>query len=188
MQWVDRLQEATGWRECDWAATESTLGTSLPADYKEICERFGSGYFSSSHFKPGDPSWSLWVRPDHGYDAMLRGWQKTIGRVEKNPRMARLFTPHEFYGINGQRGLIQWGHADPPWNFFWLADATVDPDSWPVLAKGELIPDEDWYQHEMPASEIVYRVVTDPEFYPFNMAYPQSPSTFQRFDGFGSDA
>lgn len=56
------------------------------------------------------------------------------------------------------------------------------------MAKGELIPDEEWYRYEMPASELVYRVVTDPEFDPFNMAYPQSPPTFQRFEGLGSEA
>jgi hypothetical protein len=51
VQWVDRLQEVTGWqrprRECEWTATESELGTSFPVDYKEICARFGPGYFSS---------------------------------------------------------------------------------------------------------------------------------------------
>lgn len=188
VQWVDRLQEATGWREPrrqgDWTAAESALGTSLPADYKELCERFGSGYFSSSHFGPGDFSWNLWVMPDQGYDRLLSGWQQSKAFLEQNPAsMAILFTPYELYGVHGQRGLIQWGHADSPWNFFWLADAAADPDAWPVLAKGELVPDEEWYRYEMTASELVYRIVTDPEFDPFNMAYPRSPATFQRFAG-----
>lgn len=195
MEWVDRLQEATGWQEprweCDWEAIESALGTSLPTDYKELCDRFGSGYFSSSHFRPGDFTWNLWMMPDRGYDALLPGWQKDMAYFMRNPdSVARLFTPYEYYGINGQRGLIKWGHADSPWNFFWLADAVEDPGSWPVMAQGEADPDpdEEWYRFEMPASELVYRVVTDPEFDPFNLAYPQAPPTFQRFQGFPSDA
>jgi hypothetical protein len=40
----------------------------------------------------------------------------------------------------------------------------------------------------MAVSEFVYRVVTDPEFEPFNMAYPRSSPTFQRFEGLGSEA
>jgi hypothetical protein len=192
MQWVDRLQEATGWqeprRECDWPAAESTLGTSLPADYKEICERFGPGYFSSSHFKSGDPSWNLWIMPDRGYNPLVPDWQKTIELIERIPSIAGLFAPYEYYGISGRRGLIEWGHADTPWNFYWLADAAADPDTWPILAKhGDMVPDEEWYRYEMPVSELVYRVVTDPEFAPFHLAYPQKPPTFQRFEGLLSD-
>lgn len=192
VQWVDRLQEATGWREpgweCDWSAVESALGTSLSADYKELCDRFGSGYFSSSHFKPGDVTWNLWVMPGRGYDPLLGGRQKSIVLFDGNPDgMATLFTPYEFYGVNGRHGLIQWGRTDTDWNFFWLADAAADPDTWPVMAKRELVPDEEWYRFGMPVSEFVYRVVTDPEFDPFNMAYPQSPPMFRRFEGFGPE-
>jgi len=195
VQWVDRLREATGWREprweCDWTATESALGTSLPTDYKELCDRFGSGYFSSSRFGPDDVSWNLWVMPDHGYPPLLRNWQKSVALYRQNPDIvATIFAPYEFYGLNDQHGLLEWGHADSPWNFFWLANSAEDPDTWPIMAQGEaeLDPGEEWYRFEMPVSEFVYRVVTDPEFDPFNMAYPQSPPTFRRFEGFGPGA
>lgn len=151
MEWVDRLQEATGWQEprweCDWEAIESALGTSLPTDYKELCDRFGSGYFSSSHFRPGDFTWNLWVKPGRGYSALLPDWQKNVEYFRRDPDvMATLYTPFKLYGINGRHSLLEWGHADSPWNLFWLADAAEDPDTWPVMTKSELIPDEEWYR------------------------------------------
>lgn len=59
MRWVERLQEAVGWREarweCDWAEAESELGTALPSDFKAMYERFGPGCFSLVLWLPGGP-------------------------------------------------------------------------------------------------------------------------------------
>lgn len=52
MEWVDRLVTVTGWSaepgELDWSDTERTLGTPLPADFKELRRRFPDwGAFSN---------------------------------------------------------------------------------------------------------------------------------------------
>jgi hypothetical protein len=182
MQWVDRIQEATGWREarweCDWGPTEVALGVSLPIDYKELCERFGPGYFSSY----------IWVMPDRGRDSLISWWRANKARYEKNSaRMARRFSPYEPYGASGQYGLIWWGTSESEGNFCWLADAAANPDTWPIVAKGEMIAAENWHQYEMPVSEFVYRVIADPEFKPYTVASPDWPPTFSRFEDFSSD-
>jgi hypothetical protein len=51
--------------------------------------------------------------------------------------------------------------------FFWqVTDGVVD--SWPVLAKME--DAEEWDRYEMPAAEFLYRILTDPGFWPCSMA------------------
>ncbi|MFH8484840.1 SMI1/KNR4 family protein [Streptomyces longisporoflavus] len=51
VDWTERLKGITGWTQpaqrpdADWAAVESRLGTTLPADYKRMVETFGEGAF-----------------------------------------------------------------------------------------------------------------------------------------------
>jgi hypothetical protein len=173
--WIDLLQEVTGWCqprwECDWAETETVLGTRLPSDYKELCERFGPGEFSSS----------LWVMLDQGPDSLLSWWKADVEQFERDRHgVNERYAPHGCYGTNGRHGLIQWGSSDAPGRFFWLADAEEDPDSWPVLATEEVILNTEWDTHRLSASEFVYRMVTDPESEPLSMLRPQLPPTFER--------
>ncbi|HET6189935.1 MAG TPA: hypothetical protein VFE59_23435 [Trebonia sp.] len=44
----------------------------------------------------------------------------------------------------------------------------MDPGSWPIIGKYELALDEEWHQFGMPASEFVYRALTDTQFWPFS--------------------
>jgi hypothetical protein len=166
-QWVDRLLELTGWDqprwECEWGETEAELGVSLPADYKELCARFGPGTFAEDY---------LTVLADQraGRDSLLRWWQGLVRIYGKRAHgMESMLRPHKVYGINGRSGVIPWGHAAPDGVLFWLADAAVDPDSWPVIGKYELALDEEWHRFDLPASEFVYRALTDTEFWPFSV-------------------
>ncbi len=48
--WTDRLQAVTGWtgpaaRAVDWPSVHTLLGTTLPADYRQLIDRFGPGSF-----------------------------------------------------------------------------------------------------------------------------------------------
>lgn len=182
-EWIDRLLELTGWHqprwECEWTETEARLGVSLPADYKELCARFGPGIFAEDY---------LTVLADEraGRDSLLRWWQGMVERMENHPhRMERLLGPHKVYGINGRSGVIPWCSAAPDGVIFWLADAAVDPDSWPIVGKYELTHEEEWHRFDMSASEFVYRALTDSEFRPFSVQrwWDQDPDpslTFQR--------
>lgn len=175
-KWVDRLQEAVGWREpgweYDWSVTESTLGVALPSDYKALCERFGPGSFSSSIWMLGD---------DTMEDSLLGWWNSYLDWFRDDVDMANMvFSPYGYYGSAGSRGLIQWGNSDAPGCFFWLADAGEDPDTWPVVATNELVLEPDWKMPGVSTSEYVYRMVTDPESEPLSMLRPQLPPTFKR--------
>lgn len=175
MRWVDRLQEATGWRgsrwECDWAEVEATLGTRLPSDYKEVYERFGPGQFSSS----------IALLRDRGANSLLMWWDSYMDWFRDDSDIANMsFSPYGYYGAEGARGLIQWGSSDAPGCFFWLADAEKDPDTWPVVATNELVLEPDWEMPGVSTSEYVYRMVTDPESEPLSMLRPQLPPTFKR--------
>jgi hypothetical protein len=180
-EWVDRLLELTGWSEpaweCEWAETEAELGVSLPSDYKELCTRFGPGIFAEDY---------LTVLADQraGQNSLLRGWRGFVANFENDDYgMELTLGPYKVYGINGRSGVIPWCHAAPDGVVFWLADATVDPDSWPVIGKYELALDEEWHRFDMSASEFVYRALADPGFRPISVEEwePVPPRTFQRF-------
>lgn len=179
MQWVDLLQDLTGWWEprweCDWTETEAALGTSLPSDYKELCARFGPGCFAEY----------LMVLADRGpgRESMLAWWQGDVGLFEDDPEsMDMMFGPYEVYGVNERRGIILWACSEPEGRIFWLADAEKDPDTWPIVAKLELAPGEEWYRFELPTSEFIYRALTDPDFGVFSVDKwePGLPRTFER--------
>lgn len=181
VRWVNRLQGVTGWRaaqwDCDWAETEAALGTPLPSDYKELCARFGPGRFANY----------LVVLPDRWPEReSLLGWWRTEAALFKDDRagMDMMFGPYGLYGVNEPRGVIRWAYLQPTGCLFWLADADEDPDSWPVLAKIDMNYEEDWYKYEMPASEFVYRALTDQEVSPFSVEEwdPGAPRTFERLD------
>jgi hypothetical protein len=182
MQWVDRLQEVTGWQEprweCDWRSVESDLGTALPGDYKELCDRFGPGYFSRY----------IRVVPGLGRESVLYWRQVHKELFEESPVGEELtFSPYKAYGVDGKNGLLTWGTSETEGFFFWLADAAVDPDEWPILARYDMSLDQEWDRYEMSVSEFVYRVIADPEFKFYGVARLVWPPTFSRFEGFTSD-
>jgi hypothetical protein len=182
-QWIDRLVELTGWNEprweCEWTQTEAELGVSLPSDYKELCARFGPGIFAEDY---------LMVLADQraGKNSLLSWWQLFVKEFGNDAYSTELMlAPHEVYGVSRSSGIIPWGHAAPKGLLFWLADAAVDPDSWPVTGKCELALDEEWHRFDMSASEFVYRALADPAFRPFSVERwwdpdPDPPRTFDR--------
>ncbi|MFF5897147.1 SMI1/KNR4 family protein [Streptomyces argenteolus] len=66
VDWVERLIGITGWSApprrpgIDWAATETRLGTRLPADYKRMVETFGEGAFDAFLSLNQEPWTDLW--------------------------------------------------------------------------------------------------------------------------------
>lgn len=183
MEWVQRLQELTGWQgpawECDWRETESQIGVPLPADYKELCATFG----------PGDFAGYVEVLTDRGPagGTVLSWWQSLMDDYGDDPEDQEMFFgPHIFYGPGSPRGLILWGFARQRYYLYWLADAEVDPGSWPILAKTDFSPDGVWFQYDMSVPEFVYHLLTDTteEYAPFSLERPASewPRTFNRIN------
>ncbi|WP_086728579.1 hypothetical protein [Streptomyces carpinensis] len=131
MHWLDRLQETTGRhgprQECDWTAVESGLGTRLPTDWKELGVRFGPGSFSFYVFP---------LRNGEGADSLLRFWRSLRRKSQEDPEwMAGYFNPFELYDPTEGSGLIMWGRSETGGRFYWLADSSADPATWPLVAR-----------------------------------------------------
>ena len=182
-EWVNRLVEATGWREppspCDWTVTETAFGTLFPGDYKEMCDRFGPGDFcllvlAQPDWEP-QPFFTALGGEGHGREALL-GWRGYLAGFQD------LLTPHCDYADNGTSGLILWGLSN--WGrYFWLADAAQDPESWPVVAKtgNRLAFDEPWHRFDMGVPELLYRILTgDPAADPFEADASKTRPAFAR--------
>jgi hypothetical protein len=105
VEWLDRLQEATGWqgprREHAWASVEAELGTELPGDWKELWARFGPGSFS----------YYVFALPDgEGAGSLLHWWRGLREQGERDPEwMTTYFDPYALYDPAERKGLIMWG-------------------------------------------------------------------------------
>jgi hypothetical protein len=172
VEWLDRLQEATGWqgprREHAWASVEAELGTELPGDWKELWARFGPGSFS----------YYVFALPDgEGAGSLLHWWRGLREQGERDPEwMTTYFDPYALYDPAERKGLIMWGRSETGGRFYWLADGTADPATWPVIARAQ--GDEPWERLAVSVPEFVYRSIADPGFEPFTVADPQFPPAF----------
>lgn len=185
MQWVDLLQDLTGWQgarwERDWADTEAELGVSLPDDFKELSARFGPGSFADY----------IRTLPSTGPESLL-GWHRRDAEFQGDPEdyewiMGEIYGPYDVFGATGKSGVLRWGLSDAPeGNFYWLADAAVDPAKWPVLAKGDVDGPEEWERFDVTASEFVYRVLTEGDSMVFALRESalERPRTFVPFEGY----
>ncbi|MFE5854321.1 hypothetical protein ACFQ61_14050 [Streptomyces sp. NPDC056500] len=165
--WTERLLRATSWTDqrltLPWDAVESALETTLPGDYKRLCEAFGEGVFSGAYFPL---SVSAGVSSD-----LLSNWRTHL-RYAPEPGSAdereSLYAPYAIYRP-GHGGLIPWGSSESAHGLFWLADAG-SPDEWPTLAMWPDAEAGDWSRFDMSASEFMGRVILDPEFGGFGVA------------------
>jgi hypothetical protein len=165
MEWVDRLLVATGWdaepAELDWSETEAALGTPLPADFKELRRRFAAwGSFAD---------YIVTLKVQDGSETVKNNHVSSLRSVSGNTDNRRLYEPYGLFGDGGStKGLLQWGYSLIEDQYYWLADESVDPANWPVVARED--PLEPFHRFEMTASEFIYRVLKDPDFTPFTVA------------------
>ncbi|NUP45882.1 MAG: SMI1/KNR4 family protein, partial [Catenulispora sp.] len=147
MQWVERLQEATGWtqpaQQGDWAPTEAELGVSLPQDYKELCARFEPGTFSAYAN----------VLREGGADSLLANWRLINRTAEQFEQVGRSYDPFGLYSPAAGEGLILWGRSVTEADYYWHAKSSVHPDQWTVVARADSL--STWNEFEMSASEFL---------------------------------
>ncbi|MEV1051226.1 SMI1/KNR4 family protein [Streptomyces sp. NPDC059017] len=165
MSWVDRLVMAVGRRplglSIDWSTIEARMGTALPADYKDLCEVFGSGYFCdylTVYASTGGAGSSL-------VDVCEENWQI----AEEDEAGRYYYAPYGLFRPNSQGGLLQWGASVQGDEFAWLADSSTSPESWTVLARDDA---QHAQRFAMSMSEFVYRLLAD--------------KSFEGFGGFGA--
>ncbi|WP_190211096.1 hypothetical protein [Kitasatospora indigofera] len=143
--WVERLCAITGWKPgegpvVDWQATETALGATLPKEYKEIVDVFGSGSF--------DGYVDLLVPNDRDLD--LIAWSRTAAdRFAPRPSFP---APH---------GLLQWGSSEQEIDFAWQTGA-ADPSDWPVLVRADRY--DEWQRFDCSLGEFLVRLLTDTSF------------------------
>ena len=167
MEWVDRLATVTGWiaepGELDWSDTERTLGTPLPADFKELRRRFAAWGAFSDHV--------LMLQAQGDTESVLSNHKSLLRSVRGNPDTKRMFQPFGLLGANDgceNKGLVQWGYSLIEEEYYWLVDTLQEPSTWPVVARVD--PLEPFQCFDMTASEFVYRVLTEAEFSEFSVA------------------
>lgn len=129
MEWVDRLVTATGWNaepgELDWSGTERTLGTPLPADFKELRRRFAAWGAFSDHV--------LVLEAQGDTESLLANHESLLRSVRGNPDNRRMFEPFGLLGANDEcknKGLVQWGYSFME-EYYWLVDTSQRPSTWP---------------------------------------------------------
>jgi hypothetical protein len=139
--WVDRLVAITGWQQ----------------EPEEI--DWGPGSFSAYLEVHGGPA----------SDGLLETWRVYQAMSARPPGVARMLAPYGLYGGPGTAGLILWGSDQQEGEYYWLADSSVNPAEWPVIARTDATAE--WYRFDMGVSEFTYRLVADPEFEPFTVAH-----------------
>ncbi|MFE6918739.1 hypothetical protein [Streptomyces rubiginosohelvolus] len=193
MNWVDRLVEATAWDampgDLDWFTIESTLGTPLPVDFKELRRRFASWGAFSDH--------AYILTANGGTESILSNHESLLRSVRGNPDNRVMFEPFGLFGVGAeaqrgslleagpliaerrQAGLLQWGYSLIEEEYYWLVDTEADPSEWPVVARKD--SSEPFKRFDMTASEFIYRVLTESEFRPFGVASKISPPYYQAY-------
>jgi hypothetical protein len=99
---------------------------------------------------------------------LLISWR---GLLESDDDSDGPWAPYRIHEPGTTGGLIPWGGSRSGDWFFWqVTDGAVD--AWPVLAMQVDI--QEWNRYEMTATEFLYRILTDPGFWPDSV--PQAVS------------
>jgi hypothetical protein len=147
---AERLASLTGWpgrgaAGTDWAQVEARLRVALPADFRELGERFPAGVFQGYlRFNPGI---SHLTRLRENEPGRLRRWRDNTpdtDELEERQRLEEL-AAEEGWELSGEPapefpfpiwpeagGIYPWALASGGATFFWLRSGR-DPGSWPVV-------------------------------------------------------
>ncbi|MFD8079061.1 SMI1/KNR4 family protein [Streptomyces sp. NPDC059718] len=153
---MDSLLRRTGWDARDvaqpWAEIEAALGTELPNDFKLLCQAFGAGEFSQEMSV---------LCADETRVLDLVTTRRSL--LESDNSSDGPFAPYRIYEPGTTGGLIPWGSsASGDWFFWQVTGGAVD--AWPVLTMQ--VDTWEWNRFEMTAAELLYRILTEPGFWP----------------------
>ncbi|UNO41935.1 SMI1/KNR4 family protein [Streptomyces sp. MST-110588] len=134
-------------RAHDWRRVESRLGTRLPADYKELIDTYGGGWFDQAIWVL-EPGSSL----EH-YDLLA----ENEGRMEAISRLWELGEPRPAELAAEDSRVIAWALTEDGEHLYWLVRPRQDPGSWTVLVKEGRGPH--WEHHRMSCTEFLVSVL-----------------------------
>lgn len=132
--------DATG----DWAAVEETLGLRLPADYKALVTRYGSGEFDEivllTPFAPDSVN----------LVARARDLLPTFGpfRADWPDDYPHLLYPEP-------DGLLEWGSHGAGHQLCWQTGG--DPDGWPIVLVAE---DGGTFRHDLGLADLLFEYLS----------------------------
>lgn len=144
----------------DWLSVERSLGTALPADYKELIATYGSGFF----------------------DGFLTVYHPTIENEHLNliankrevlwaERHVAEEDPGECpYSLTDEDGLVPWGRTIDGDDCYWIRE-NRQPSEWIIVVRGRQI--WDWVEFDGNLTEFLLALLTKsficsvfPEFFP----------------------
>lgn len=125
---------STGGQTLAWDTAETTLRTTLPADYKELIAAYGGGAIDNYLLllEPGCPN--------DVYDQL----KISAEREEANASLWQYDDKPAEMETDGNR-LVCWATTDNGEYLYWLVQPGDDPDSRPILING----DSDWERYDM---------------------------------------
>ncbi|WP_206507528.1 SMI1/KNR4 family protein [Streptomyces chrestomyceticus] len=150
---VQRLAEVFpppgGVQDRDWELVESRLGAQLPADYKELIDAYGGGYFDEA----------IWVlEPDSSnkyYDLL----NENEGRMEAVARLWELGEARPAQLESDENRLIAWALTEDGDYLYWLVRPGQDPADWTVMIKEGR--GSEWEHHPMSCTEFLASVLVE---------------------------
>ncbi|WP_406630568.1 SMI1/KNR4 family protein [Amycolatopsis sp. WGS_07] len=152
---VEEIVEVTGWtggvrQGREWADVERDIGTTLPADYKELFSRFPSGAFRDLIVvtNPVD------ARTD--YPRFIG--EEVFGILEILADEELEYLENADYRLfPDQSGLLPWGHDGQGGMLCWITEP-ADPDRWRVAYYAQGM--DHWREHPGPMTEVIREVLT----------------------------
>ncbi|MEU2051412.1 MULTISPECIES: hypothetical protein [Streptomyces] len=129
-------------RQIAWPVIHDGLGTNLPSDFRQLCERYD--YLVIDRFL------SVPIpAPGHEQEFVNSAWHD-IRSVEvlTGPNPSH---PNRAYTMDAAEGLIPWANSVEGDVWYWRVEGN-DPDRWPVVVGNRNDDCEDWAAVEVTAT------------------------------------
>jgi hypothetical protein len=137
----------------DWAAVESATGLVLPADYKELQDRYRPSWFAEGF---------LWMPPpvsppDWDQKHSLAGEAEQFLDDARNLREQSPETcPYPLFPEPG--GIYPWACSNGNDVLWWRTVGS--PDDWPTIVQARDQGEDDWWEYACSASELLVKLLT----------------------------
>lgn len=131
----------------DWASIECRMGVSLPLDYKQLVDRYGTGAIDGF----------LWILNPFSKNRYLNLVEQAVVIVDALRRLRDEFNesiPYEFGGDGA--GLFPWAVTDNGDTIYWLRSG--DPKNWIIVVNEARGPR--WREFNMSTCEFLFGVVS----------------------------
>lgn len=151
---VDEIARLLDWREeftpeKEWSDVERELRTPLPADYKELLNRFPGGLFRRIVVRSPVVTEQGWIEYKRDLDELLG----ILGDEDLE------YLDDVDYGLFPEPGgLLPWGTDGQGGTFCWIT-SSADPDTWKIAYHDQGA--DEWREHSGPTTRLLYEIVAN---------------------------